>query len=763
MRSGTIAFLFGILLFQYLPGLPDPYLIQFLPVLLVLAVRPGLRLPALLGCGFLWALFRAALILAHPLPIDLEGKNLRIDGVITSVPVRDGIKTQFLFETNDILGYGRTWHSPGLIRLNWYGNVPRLRPGERWLLTVRLKRPHGFMNPGSFDYERWLFQQGIVATGYVRDAHANQMIDRSERHLIATARQHAQDRIDEALDGTPFVGIVKALAIGMRADIPDEQWRVLRTTGTAHLMAISGLHIGLIAGIAFLLMRILWPLSGTPALFIAAPTCAAIGAILAALGYAALAGFSIPTQRALVMVVVTMLGILSRRNIPISVSLAWALMLVLLLDPFAVLSPGFWLSFGAVAAILWGMSARLGMRNAWWKWGRVHWVVTLGIVPLTMVFFQQHPLLSPFANFFAVPWTGLVVVPLTLVGTGLAFVSPQIGAMVLGCAESAVSLVWPLLSGIADLDLVYTGLATPPLWTIGASAVGVALMLLPKGMPVRWLGAIWLLPLFLVSPARPSEGEVWFTLLDVGQGLAAVVRTRQHTLLYDSGPRYSTTFDAGRAVVAPYLHRQGLHAVNVLVVSHGDNDHVGGINGLLESVKVERIVGNGVDTALSMTPCQAGMRWHWDGIDFEILHPGTQLYYRRNDGSCVLRVSGPGGTVLLPGDIEQEAETQLIDRYAGELAVDVLVAPHHGSKTSSTGEFLEATRPRYALFPVGYRNRFRFPHAEVVQRYIDRGTVVLSSACHGAISFKIAPGHPLSPELHRDLGRRFWHQPSERL
>lgn len=763
MRSGTIAFLLGILLFQHLSGLPDPYLIQILPLLLVLSVRPGFRLPALLGCGFLWALFRAALILAHPLPVDLEGKDLSVDGVIASVPVRVGVKTQFVLKTNDVLGLSTAWRSPGRIRLNWYGDVPQLRPGERWLLTVRLKRPHGFMNPGSFDYERWLFQQGIVATGYVRDADANRMISVSEGLLIATARQHAQDRIDEALDGTRFVGIIKALAIGIRTDISDEQWRILRATGTAHLMAISGLHIGLIAGIAFFLIRMLWPLSGTPALFIAAPSCAAIGAILAALGYAALAGFSIPTQRALVMVVVTMLGILTRRNIPITVSLAWALIVVLLLDPFAVLSPGFWLSFGAVAVILWGMSARLSVRNVWWKWGRVHWVVTLGIVPLTMVFFQQHPLLSPCANFFAVPWTGLVVVPLTLVGTGLAFAFPEIGAMVLDWGESAVALMWPLLSGIADLDLVYTGLATPPLWTIGASVVGVALMLLPKGMPVRWLGAIWLLPLFLASPSRPSEGEVWFTLLDVGQGLAAVIRTREHTLLYDTGPRYSTTFDAGRAVVAPYLHQQGIRAVNVLIASHGDDDHVGGLNGLLEGVKVDRIVGNVVATTLPMTPCRAGMRWHWDGIDFEILHPDAQLYDRRNDGSCVLRVSGPGGTVLLPGDIEQKAEAQLIDRYGGDLAVDVLVAPHHGSKTSSTGGFLDVTRPRYALFPVGYRNRFHFPHAEVVQSYIDRGIVVLSSARHGAISFRIAPGHPLSPKLHRDRGQRFWHQPSERL
>ena len=763
MRSGTIAFLLGVLLFQHLPGLPDAYLIQILPLLLVLSVRPGLRLPALLGCGFLWALFRAALVLAHPLPVDLEGKDLTVDGVIASVPVRLGVKTQFVLKTNDVLGSSAAWHSPGRIRLNWYGDVPQLRPGERWLLTVRLKRPHGFMNPGSFDYERWLFQRGIVATGYVRDVDANRMIGVSEGHLIATARQHTQNKIDNALDGRQFVGIVKALAIGMRTDISDEQWRILRATGTAHLMAISGLHIGLIAGIVFFLIRTLWPLIGTPALFIAAPSCAAIGAILAALGYAALAGFSIPTQRALVMVVVTMLGILTRRNIPISVSLAWALILVLLLDPFAVLSPGFWLSFGAVAAILWGMSARLSVRNVWWRWGRVHWVVTLGIVPLTMVFFQQHPLLSPCANFFAVPWTGLVVVPLTLVGTGLAFTLPEIGAMVLGWGEGAVALMWPLLSGIADLDLVYTGLATPPLWAIGASVVGVALMLLPKGMPMRWLGTIWLLPLFLASPSRPGEGEIWFTLLDVGQGLAAVIRTREHTLLYDSGPRYSATFDAGRAVVAPYLHQQGIRAVNVLIASHGDNDHVGGLNGLLEGVKVDRIVGNVVSTTLPVTPCRAGMRWHWDGIDFEILHPDAQFYDRRNNGSCVLRVSGPGGTVLLPGDIEQKAEVHLIDRYGEDLAVDVLVAPHHGSKTSSTGGFLDATRPRYALFPVGYRNRFHFPHAEVVQSYIDRGIVVLSSARHGAISFRIAPGHPLSPKLHREHGQRFWHQPSERF
>jgi competence protein ComEC len=766
VRSGTIAFACGVLALCQLAVLPDPFLVELLPVALLLAAaRPRGRLAALATAGFLWAVLRAGLILSGDLPPRLEGADLLLQGTVGSLPVRDGVRVRFRFLPERVRSPPDTWRAPGPLRLSWYGDAPDLRPGDRWLLTVRLKRPHGFMNPGGFDYERWLFGQHVRATGYVRAGAPHRYLGPARGHTVARLRARLAAHIDAALAGHPQHGVVKALAIGARDGIAERQWAVFRATGTGHLMAISGLHVGLVAAIAFWLGRVLWSVPGRTVAFVAAPRVGAVAGLLAALAYAALAGFSVPTQRALVMVGVVMAALLWRRSIQPTVSLAWASLLVLVLDPLAVLAPGFWLSFGAVAVILFGMCARIEARGLWWRWGRVQCLVALGLMPLTLVLFGEHPLVSPLANLIAVPWTGLVVVPLTLAGTALAPFAPAASAAVLSWAGDAAQLVWPLLTRLAELGLVYRAPAAPEPWALAAAGLGVAWLLLPRGAPARWVGGLWLLPLLLSAPPRPVPGAMAITLLDVGQGLAVVIRTHGHVLLFDAGPRYGAHFDAGRAAIVPFLRHHGVTAVDRFILSHGDADHAGGARSVLGGMRVGEVISNDVEAISGQTPagtaavpCRVGLRWHWDGIDFRILHPPAGYRGSDNEGSCVLRASGPGGSVLVPGDIEGEAEARLVRVYGPALASDVLIVPHHGSATSSTETFLDAARPRLALLAVGYRNRFKLPNAGVMGRYRARGVPVHATAREGALTVVLAPGHaPGPPRSHRARVRRFWH------
>nr|VFK31009.1 MAG: competence protein ComEC [Candidatus Kentron sp. MB] len=778
MGIGAVAFLSGIVCLCFFPVLPDAFFVGLLPALLLWGLFSSsrmVRMAAWFGVGFLWALFRAEIGLSNLLPVELEGLDLTLEGVIAEIPKERKLKTTFLLDVREVEPLDDSapmeWGRGQRIRLNWYQNAPRLLPGELWHLTVRLKRPRGFRNPGGFDYERWLFQQGVNATGYVRPEPGNRRIARKDGISLTRARHGLARLIEESLPDSSYDGIVKALAIGVREGVTEEQWRILRETGTAHLMAISGLHIGLVTTLIFFVVRWMLPAG----LMLAAPAqrVAALAALAGAFGYAALAGFSLPTQRALVMVCVVMAGILARRHISVGNSLALALLAVLALEPFAVLSMGFWLSFAAVAVILLGMRGHLSMRGLWWRWGRVQFVVAIGILPLTLLFFHQHPLIGPVAN-LAIPWVGFVVVPLVVAGTCLIGVFPDFGGMLLQGGNSAIAAMWPFLESLASLDLVYRQAFFPPIWSVATGAVGMVLLLLPRGFPGRWLGVVWLLPLFLATPARPGIGEIWFDLLDVGQGLSAVLRTREHVLVYDVGPSYGAGFDAGQGIIAPFLRDRGVRSVDRVLISHRDRDHVGGLRGLLTEFPVDMLMMNGpsveqpIKNAVGesappnpkrVMPCRAGMAWRWDGVYFQVLHPPRGKGAIGNNGSCVLKVSNGNGAILLPGDIERSTERRLVRAHQGKLGADILVVPHHGSRTSSGAMFIEAVRPRYALFSSGYRNRFDLPADKVVTRYQRSGARLLFSARHGAIGFRLMPEKEISgPTLYRETARRFWHR-----
>ncbi len=754
--SGTFAFLVGILALQHRATLPHAAWLLFLPVLLPWAIagRRG-RLAAACAVGFLWAALYGGWLLHPSLDPALEGRDLRLAGCIVGLPQAHGRAVRFLLRVQRRLRPAAGAPLPRRIRLTWYRGAPALHAGYCWRLTVRLKRPHGFQNAGGFDYEGWLFRNGIGATGYVRRHPA--AVRTCSHRTLDRLRQDLAQRMDAALGPRPFNGILRALALGDRRAIPRAQRAVLKATGTAHLVAISGLHIGLVAGFALYVIGALWRVSGAAGLW-PAPRAAALAALAAAFGYALLAGLSLPTRRALIMLAVALGALLRGRAVTPARALCLALLAVLIWDPTAVLSAGLWLSFGAVAVILYAGAGGLA-RRGWRAWTGIQWRIALGLLPVLVIWFQQAGLLAPLANLLAVPWIGLVVVPLTLAGTTALVLDLSLGPYLLGLAGHAVALLWPFLEWVAAVPGTQWIQAAPPPWTWVPAALGTLLLLAPRGVPGRWLGFLYLAPMLVWTPPAPPPGGLWFTLLDVGQGLAAVVRTHDHVLVYDTGPRFGPDFDTGAAVLVPYLRSQGVRRLDRLVVSHGDNDHIGGAASLLERFPAAAILSS---VPARLPPgaqlCRRGRHWRWDGVEFRVLHPGRKNAARGNDASCVLRVTGTAGAVLLTGDIEAPAERILLSDVPRALRARVLVVPHHGSRSSSTPAFLAAVHPELALLPVGYRNRFRFPNPGVMARYRAAGVRMLDTAAEGAITVRMAPGaRGLRVSTRRRSVRRYWH------
>ena len=768
IRLAALGFLGGVLLVQQLPALPSLAWAGLLVPLAGLAWRwPRLFLPLLfLLTAVLWSTFRAGLVLAEQLPLALEGQDLRVEGRIAGIPAPTEHGVRFAFDIESARSGDDPVTVPRRVQLSTYDPLPALAVGDRWQFTVRLKRPRGFQNPGGFDYEAYLLQQRLRATGYVRDHEPPQRLATlgeaggSPAHHLNRFRQQLSLRIGAALPGHAFAPMITAFANGDDDSIPDHHWEVLTRTGTGHLIAISGMNIGLVAGLVFMLARWLWSLTGVGVLWLPAPRVAAVSALLAATGYAALAGFAIPTQRALVMLAAGLLGVLLGRRTAPSVLLAMALLAVLVFDPLAVLAPGFWLSFAAVAVILYvvtGGRSSPGWRARALAFGRVQWAVTLGLLPLLLFIFQQASVASPLANLAAIPVVELVVIPATLLGVLGLFTLPDVLAVwPLLIAGTALEWLWPLLEALARWPAALWAQAAPAPWALVAAGVGVALLLAPRGYPARWVGGIWLLPLALAPPAAPSAGEVWLTLLDVGQGLSAVVRTAGHTLVFDTGARFSARFDLGRAVLVPYLRHAGVGRVDVLVVSHGDNDHIGGSQSLLAALPVTEVLSSVPERiGGSARACAAGQTWEWDAVRFEILHPEPGAAASDNDGSCVLRIESRFGRVLLPGDIEAGTEHALVATRPEAIRAEVLVVPHHGSRSSSSESFVEQVGPQLALVPVGHRNRYRHPHPDVVARYRERGIRLEDSAHAGALEVRVT-GAGVQVDRHRERHRRYW-------
>lgn len=752
--------------------------------------RPAAAAALVLGAaalGFASTEWRATRALSDALTDELEGRDLVVTGVVAELPRVGPAGTRFVFATEAAQRDGAPVRVPARLALGWYrdadddpvfgGPPAELRAGQRWRFMVRLKHPHGGLNPHGFDLELALFERGIGATGSVRvrPEALPRKLDDGVAFGLQRLRQSIRDRILDRVADPAAAGVLAALAIGDQAAIDREGWDVFRTTGVAHLMSISGLHVTMFAWLAAALVGRLWRRSRRLMLACPAPQAARWGGLFAALGYALLAGWGVPAQRTVAMIGAVVLLRSAGLRWPMPAVLLAAALAVALVDPWALLQPGFWLSFSAVALLIvsdpgaaaepppasrgarLARSARHGLRT--------QLVATVGLAPLTLLFFQQVSLVGLLANLVAIPLVSLVVAPLSLLGVLLPPLWSLDGWL--------VQALMALLRALAAWPLALWTAAAAPAWAVACGLLGGVLAVAPLPARLRWLALPLMLPMLSPPIARPPAGRFELVAVDVGQGTAVLVRTRHHLLLFDTGPVYTPEADAGSRVLLPLLRARGETRVDLLMLSHRDSDHVGGAAAVLAALPVASLSSSLADdhplqaaAAGSRLRCEAGQRWDWDGVAFRVLHPLAADYGRTlksNAMSCVLQIrpaDGVGGwTALLTGDVEAAQEAALIAREGDALRSAVLLVPHHGSRTSSTAGFIDAVAPQVAVVQAGYRSRFGHPAPDVVARYAARGVAVVRSDRCGAWTLQ-ADG---STRCEREAARRYWHHRSAPL
>lgn len=748
--TGIRAFYVNVTLFaagtagaQLTPILPPAWLSLLIGAAIVACLLTStLRPLAFLAGAALWTFLHAGWLLGERWPAALEGADVVVTGTVSSLPERGGRYLKFGLDVERAIHEGEEVGYAGRVLLRWYDPAPglpaRLVAGSRWRLKLRLKQPHGYYNPGGFDYEAYLYREGITATGYVRDSMDNRRLDGGRARGVQPLRHWLRERLRRALPEARFPGMLLALSLGDRSAIREARWETLRRTGTSHLIAISGLHVGFAAGVGALLG--LW--AGRLATLIhpavAAPRVAALGGLVLALFYAALSGFDVPAQRAFLMAAVFLLGLLCRRHVWNIRGLCLALVVVLTVNPASVHDPGFWLSFSAVALILAWLARREPGRRRFrlLEAAALQCLLSLGLLPVVAAFFGAGSLVSAPANLLAVPVVMFAVVPLCLLGVALAGagLEPALAA-VLALADGVLASLWTVLDRLAALEYASVAMYLR-VWQALTILAGLLWLLAVRGVR-RWWGMGAALVLLAPAPPSPDPGEFRVAVLDVGQGLSVVVETANRTLVYDTGPRYPGGFSLADAVVAPYLRWRAVAAIDTLVISHGDNDHRGGYEDLRAAFRVRRVLSSVAGELDDADPCRRGQHWRWDGVAFDILHPGEARPPRHNNSSCVLRISGRYGSVLLTGDIEAESEAVLARSAPSDLASDVLLVPHQGSATSSTPPFIELVDPRWAVVSAGYRNRYGHPHPDIVDRYARRGIALANTAWSGAVVVRV--------------------------
>ena len=798
MPALLIAFASGVLACQFLPEIPGwPWgwaCLLLLGAIAGLGAMQSRRRLALLSpfkapllfvlafaLGASYTCWRSAALLADTLPEAAMGRNIRLTGVVDSLPDRTARGQRFHFKVEQV---DSNFHVPERIQLSvWHhvgqdetrsalSDMGQITAGERWSFVVRLKRPHGLANPHGYDIEARLFENGIRATGYVKSGERLDDFVPGFATGIALLRSQIRARFDRVLPEAAFpdAGILTALAIGDQKAIPGSLWQVFAKTGTTHLMSISGLHVTLFSGLVALFVSAIWRRLPKLVSRLPAQKMGVFCGWFAAAFYTLIAGAGIPALRTLFMLTVGAYALLTGRHVSPFKILLVALVAVLLLDPWAGMSPGFWLSFVAVGLLLWAaMSEHVitGEQRSWrqrlkiWLkgFGRTQWAVTIGTLPFLLLFFSQFSLISPLTNALAIPWVSGVVTPLTI----LALIVPWDPLLYL-----ANALMTPLLAFLqwsAALPVAIWHAPVPSPLVFGLAIVGALWWLMPAGLPGRWLALFLCLPLVLPKIDSVPAGQARIDVLDVGQGLAVVVRTHRHVLLYDTGPYYSSEADAGVRVIVPYLRAIGVERLDAMVVTHRDTDHSGGALSVLESMPVGWVAdapdtrfADAVPGVRSKT-CQAGRDWTWDGVRFEFLHPSSQAAAKNlasNHQSCVLQVSVGDKRMLLTSDIELADEQQMVAQ--GMLPSQILLVPHHGSGTSSGDALLNAVQPEIAIVPVGYRNRYRHPKPEVMAGYEARKIRIYRTDTDGMVQVDLPA---MTVSAYRRVHQRYWmDQPS---
>ena len=723
--SFYLLFASGVVALQYTPQLSPWPLWYFLPFALwpLLFWRQRyFYLVVFLLCGLAYADHMARVRLQSQLPWQDQGKTTSLTGTVIGLPKKSTYGTTFLFKTQH--------HRLKKLQLYWPKQTT-LAPGQVWRLNVKLEPAQGLANPGGFDMDRWFFAQGINATARVLEAQSL-----GNRFTIDTMRERIAQQIDHHL-ARP--GFIQALLIGDTRQISEKQWQVFRDTGTIHMLSISGLHLTFFFTMAAKLAEWLWRRKASLCLFLPAQKAGIIIGLILACVYAFLAGLSMPTLRALLQALALGTALLMGGTRHLGHALVIALVLSLLIDPFAPLTISFWLSFGAVTLIVYMVFGRFNEQK-WMTFTRLEAAFVIAMLPLLVYSFGKAPLVSPLANTLAVTTVNFIVIPLGFIG----LIFPPF----LLLAEKVMLLTYGMLSYLATMDFV---LAVPEISFMAMlfATLGALWLLAPPGLPWRFAGLLFFLPLLFPTTRKLKEGVFTVDVLDVGQGLAAVIQTRSHTLLYDTGPKMGES-DAGQRVLLPFLDAKGIQSIDALLLSHDDNDHTGGTPSLLRNKNVQTIYTS--FPFAGAQSCKNGIKWHWDGVDFTFLAPfSPEMPGSDNDKSCVLKIASAYGRVLLPGDLGHRGEKALL-AHQQSLHADLLIAGHHGSKSSSGPFFLGAIKPRWVAFSAG--SRFHHPHDIVLYRLQKLGAQCYSTSRSGALHFVFQE----NPEVNLTRDKQYYWQ-----
>lgn len=793
----------GIVACACLPGLPPwPLLIPLLAIGLLLWLRADRsRILGAFLSGFCLFGLHAAHALARQLAPELERQDIVVSGRIVELPDHEDGRMRFHLRVEDTASPRSASLRGRLLQVSWYDtekSVSRWKQvtsGSRWRFVLRLRVPRGLRNPGPLDSEKTALARGIAATGYVRDPHLARRL--APAVGVDAWRERMSARIAETVP-SPSSRFVQALALGDTRELSDEDWDVLRAVGTTHLIAISGFHVGMVAVLFAWLAAIVWRVFPRLALRVPRPQAMAGAALFGAVGYAAASGLALPTLRTVLMIAVVVSARFLRRPVRVVDALALAALAMLLFDPMAVLTAGFWLSFAGVAWLAWCLpqsGAAGGHKRVVGDFLSAQGVATLGLLPLTVVLFGQASLAGPLANLVAIPWWSLVVVPLSLLGTALEAIHAGWGGGAWHAAAWCFDLTWPLFTTLAESRFALWWLPEPRWFALPLALLGAFWCLLPRGTPGKALAAVLWLPLLWPDRDLPKTGEAELVILDVGQGLSVLVRTAGHSLLYDMGPfsgrpadRCSnacgrirffeksahrsravstarcagscegtriTGFDTGERVVLPALHALGVRRLDAAVVSHGDNDHAGGFPAVRRAMPMPVAYAPEGAGIAGTRACRAGIAWEWEGVRFRFLHPPPHFPYLGNESSCVLRIETRHGAALLVGDIGEVVERDLVRRDAALLRAEMVVVAHHGSRESSDPAFVAATGARLALVSAGYGNRYRHPHPTAVRRWREAGATVAATLDGGALRVRMGKTG-VAFETERQAQPRLW-------
>ncbi len=778
MITNAIALILGLLFAFFSSELNDPYWPSYLPIVLALAVLvPKYRIVLIILSAYLWAGFYFQSAVNLKLDNSFDNQVVMLSGVIVDIPEIKPRSVRFLVKPDFIEGYNQ--RLPNKIRLSWYRSKQLPVAGQRWQFRAKLRRPSGFHNPAGFDYERWLLVKGIGATGYIKKSSGNRLLDHTPWWNINQLRSKVAQSIDHKCEGCDNQGLIKALTIGYRSDIQLSQKQILKDSGTAHLLAISGLHIGLISGLFYLLGRWLWQVYFFHYRYNRLEFSAVLS-FIAGLSYAALAGFSIPTVRALIMLGVIFFALKYRLSNNLLNTIATAVVFILIIDPLAVGSTSLWLSVGALLIIGFAQyllsnhpldkqsDKHLNKHKSWLRQLLlVQGVFTLMFIPMGIVLFGQVNIAGFLANVVAIPAVSFVLLPLALLASFCASVNlPYTDWLLIVCDRGMTFLLgyleWLLESGFAAISIAYI-----PMPLLILSLVGLAILMMPRAFPAKKLALILVLLPVMWRPEKLEYGGYEMTVLDVGMGTSVIVRTRHHSLVYDFGPGNNQGFSAGSWVVQPYLQHYNILTPDLMVISHVDQDHSGGFYTFRSNFDSATLI-SGTPRQIRqrfnldqlVQPCHGRSPWRWDGVDFQFLAfpqkgPNVALMDDTNNRSCVLKIEGKHA-VLLTGDIEAEREDWLVSIDPDRLKADLLVAPHHGSLTSSTTGFIDQVSPKAVIFTVGKDNRWNFPKPEVVTRYKAINSEIYRTDKHGAVSF-YSDSDNFRIESQRRRHPRLWH------